>query len=134
MKMPHKLDLYRLAVQDPAAEVAFVHKVDAHYRKGVPATRLREDVAGTSVVAAAWVAEHPDHRALAIDTHEPTLRWAWRRAEKELGDRAADLHLVLGDVMTVAAPRVDVVLSLNFSAFIFHRREALRDYFRAGGK
>lgn len=129
MNTPHKLDLYRLAVQHPPAEVAFVHKAFARYYPRYRATRLREDFAGTCALATEWVAGHPDHRALAIDLHAPALRWAWRRAEKVLGPRAADLHLVHDDVMNVAAPRVDAVLALNFSTFVWRDRAALRAYF-----
>jgi hypothetical protein len=141
---PHKLDLYRLAVQHPQAEVAFLHRAYTHYaqsrkRRGQHplnhATRLREDFAGTSAVACAWVAADENHRALAVESHAPTLYWAQRRAQAELGARAGDLHFVHGDVLDVRrpyVPGVDIVAALNFSAFIYHSRAALRDYFFCG--
>jgi SAM-dependent methyltransferase len=131
---PHQLDLYRLAVQHPMAEVAFLLR---------PATRLREDFAGTAAVAAAWVAMHEEHRALAVEAHGPTARWAGKRAAAELGPRAGDLHLIEGDVRQIAppdVPKVDVVAALNFSSFIYHDRASLGAYLagarrclRAGG-
>ena len=127
---PHKLDLYRLAVQHPMAEASFLERVYAHYRKGGAATRLREDFAGTAAVASAWVALGSEHRALAVDRHGPTVRWrrsVGRRAE--LGERARDIHIIQADVMRVRWPRVDVVAALNVSAVIYHDRESLRGYF-----
>ncbi len=131
--LPHKLALYRAAVQHPQAEVAFLHRAYQHYRGRDPVL-LREDFAGTAAVAASWVGVDEDHQALAIDSHSPTLRWAMRQAGQELGDRAGDLHFIHADVMEVAAPRVDVLIALNFSSFIYHDRASLRAYFRNARK
>lgn len=131
---PHKLDLYRLAVQHPAAEAAFLERVYRRYFPGREPTRLREDFAGTAAVAAQWVSIHDDRRALAIDSHAPTVRWAARRAARDLGHRAQDLHLVCADVLDLASPRADVVCALNFSALIYHDRAALLRYLRHARK
>lgn len=135
----HRLALYRRAVQHPLAEVAFLERAwrraqrcmaKAGGPRGHPLL-LREDFAGTAAVAAAWVASGPRRQAMAVDCHAPTLRWAWRQAQRELGPRADDLHLVCGDVPAVRGPRVDVIAALNFSSFIYHDRAAMLDYFRA---
>lgn len=133
-RRPHKLDLYRLAVQHPEAEAAFLMRAYAHYRGGAMPTRLREDFAGTAAVAAHFVELHDDHRALAVESHGPTLRWAERRVAMELGDRAEDLIFIEADAAAVGPPdlpKVDVTAALNFSVFIYHTRDALRDYFRS---
>ncbi|MCX5662539.1 MAG: class I SAM-dependent methyltransferase [Planctomycetota bacterium] len=127
---PHKLDLYRLAVQHPHAETSLLARIYAHHRRGRWPTLLREDFAGTAAIASAFVAQHEDCRALAIDFHAPTCAWARRRADRVLGDRAGDLIALCEDVRSVVSPRVDVVAALNFSSFIFHRRDDLRAYFR----
>ena len=125
---PHKLDFYRLAVQHPLAEAAFLERVYRHYR-GRAATLLREDFAGTAAVAAAWAAMIPDGQALAVERHGSTARWARRRVVRELGERARDVHVVQTDVMKLTRPRVDVIAALNFSTFIYHDRDLLRNYF-----
>jgi SAM-dependent methyltransferase len=127
--LPHKLALYRAAVQHPPAEISFLHRAYRHYRERDPLL-LKEDFAGTAAVAAAWVGVDEDHQALAVDSHAPTLRWAQRAAMREIGQRVTDLHFLHADVMTVVSPKVDVVLALNFSTFIYHDRASLRDYFR----
>ncbi len=134
----HRLALYERAVQHPVAEVAFFDRVwrRAQPRRPSGAPRaapllLREDFAGSATVARAWVGSHPQRQAMAVEQHEPTLHWAWRAAQRQLGQRADDLHLVCGDVVTTRGPRVDVVAALNFSTFIYHEVNPLIAYFRA---
>lgn len=123
----HRLDLYRLAVQHPLAEAAFLERCYRHYFDDEP-TRLREDFAGTSAVSAAWVMPDEDRRALAIEHHGPTARWAQRYVDRTLGHRAEDVVIVEADVQDLRSPRVDIVCALNFSALIYHDRDALRRY------
>ena len=75
--IPHKLALYRAAVQHPPAEVAFLQRAYRHYRRRDPLL-LREDFAGTAAVASAWVMEDGEHQAMAVESHTPTVRWAMR--------------------------------------------------------
>lgn len=129
-KPPHKLSLYRRAVQHAPAEAGFLHRAYRHYNKALPLL-LREDFAGTCAVAAAWVAMHPQHQAMAIESHGPTARWAQRTAEREMGVAAGDLHIVEADVLQVDGPKVDITCALNFSTFIYHDRAALKQYFQS---
>lgn len=120
---PHPLDLYRLAVQHPLAEVAFVEHVWAQLNGPTSEPMLlREDFAGTCAVSAAWCASDPDRQAMAIELDEATAHWAADRFDD------ADLHIVVADVMTVDEPMVDVTLSLNFSTFVFHDYRRLLGY------
>ena len=122
---PDLLDLYRLAVQNPLAEVAFVEHAWAHYHGDASEPMLlREDFAGTCAVAAAWVASDPGRQAMAIELDEPTVQWAAQRFDDP------DLHIVQADVMTIAEPTVEVTLALNFSALIYHTEAALLGYLR----
>lgn len=120
---PACLDLYRLAVQHPLAEVAFVEHAWFHfYGHASEPMLLREDFAGTCAVAAAWVASDPDRQAMAIELDEPTVAWAEQQYDDE------DLHIVHADVLAVDEPAVDVTLALNFSVLIYHDESSLRDY------
>lgn len=129
-KPPHKLSLYQRAVQHPPAEADFLHRAYRHYYKSLPLL-LREDFAGTCAVAAAWVAMDPEHQAMAIESHGPTVRWAQRTAEREMGEAAEDLHIVEADVLEVDGPKVDLTCALNFSTFIYHDRASLKQYFQS---
>jgi SAM-dependent methyltransferase len=129
-RRPPKLALYRHAVQHPAAEVALCQRVYGHYNRRKRATLLREDFAGTCAVAAEWVRTDEDHRAMAVENHGPTARWAQRHAVRALGERAGDLLLFEADVLDVASPKVDIVVALNFSVLIYHDRPCLLAYLR----
>lgn len=116
--------------------MGFILRAHHHYNRGYDriATRLREDFAGSAAVACAWVAMDENHRALAVDNHGPTLRWAQRYAHRTLGKRAEDLHLVMSDVVDIApplVPRVDAVAALNFSALIYHDADDLKHYMQS---
>ena len=126
---PQPLALYRLAVQHPQAEADFLLRAYQH-EHDEPPLLLREDFAGTAAVAAAWVALDPEHQAMAVELDEPTLQWAQDHVRQPLGKRTQDLHLVHADVLALHRPHVDVVAALNFSTFIYHRRDALLNYFR----
>lgn len=120
---PHPLDLYRLAVQHPLAEVAFIEHCWAHEHGGSSEPLLlREDFAGTCALAAAWCASDPDRQAMAVELDEPTAEWAAARFDDP------DLHIVVADVMDIDEPAVDVTLALNFSVLIYHDRASLLAY------
>ncbi len=126
---PHPLELYRLSVQHPLAEVAFIDRLWAHYHPDDAdgPLLLREDFAGTCAVAAAWVRSDPDRQAMAIELDAPTAAWAESRwAGCPRCDE--DLHLVQADVMDVAEPATHVTVALNFSTLIYHDEASLCAY------
>ena len=98
--------------------------------RGSAPARLREDFCGTAALACRWAARGPSRRAWGVDLHGVTLAWARRHRLPHLGDAAGRLTLVHGDARRVRGPRVDVVAALNYSYWVFHRREQLRAYFR----
>jgi len=130
-KPPHKLSLYRRAVQHPPAEAAFLHRAYRHYHDQELPLLLREDFAGTCAVASAWVQMDEEHQAMAVESHGPTTRWAQRTADRELAERASDLHIVEADVLDIDGPKVDITCALNFSTFIYHDRQSLKRYFQS---
>jgi len=99
-----------------------------HRRK--PLT-LREDFCGTAAAACEFVRRDERRRALGVDLHRPTLAWARRHRLPRLGDAARRVTLICEDVRRVTRPRVDMVLGLNFSYWVFKSRAALCGYFRA---
>lgn len=103
----------------------------AHYHRGCWPTALKEDFAGSSAIAAQWVATEDDHEAVAVESHGPTLRHARRRTKRVLGSAAKRVQFIEADVVDVTQPQVDVVCALNFSVLIWHDRKSLVRYFRA---
>jgi len=122
--------LYTAAVQHVEHDLdalEHIYKV----RRGRAPRRLREDFCGTAATACEWVRRSARHEAWGVDLHQGTLRWAKRHRLLGLGPAARRLTLIHADVRQVRRPRVDMVLALNFSYWVFKRREDLRAYFRA---
>ncbi len=125
----------RLLLYGPAVQHV-EHDLDAleHiYRRlnGRAPVLLREDFCGTAALACEWVRRAPGRRAWGVDLHGATLAWARRRRLPALGPAAGRLTLLHSDARRVTRPPVDLVMALNFSYWVFHRRAELLAYFRA---
>jgi hypothetical protein len=70
-----------------------------------------------------------------VDLDAPTLRWGREHNldTLEAGERERVI-LKRANVLDVTRPKVDLVVALNFSYFIFHTRETLCEYFVAARK
>lgn len=126
---PHAL--YEQSVQDAGAEIDFV---DASFLqlRGRHARSLREDFCGTAKVACAWVKRRDDNRAVGVDLDPAVLAWAQARNVARLKtSQRPRMRLLEGDVLSIRGRPVDILLAMNFSYWLFKRRENLRAYFRA---
>ncbi len=122
--------LYELSVQCAEAEVSFI---DAGFRRlrGRTPQILREDFCGTAAVCCEWVQRRKRNRAFGVDTDPEVLAWGRRNNIARLPEDAARrLTLIADDVLTVDAPRPDVVAAMNFSYWLLKDRESLKRYFR----
>lgn len=124
--------LYQDAVQCPQSELDFVERVFRRLRARRP-VRLREDFCGTAWTCAQWVQRRPEHLAVGVDLHAPTLAWARRHNLAPLTpDQRRRVTLLRRNVLS-PGPRgngVDAVLAMNFSYWVFHTRPSLVEYFR----
>lgn len=141
----HKLDLYRLAVQQPWAQVNWLANAYAAHYPGRWATHLHEDFCGGGALAMAWVAHDHDHTAAAIDNHGPTLRFAQKRAgqlakpDLRRGSHGQSLDTsrlmfhhadVMDATLNQTLPKADILIALNFSINIYHDWQSLVAYFK----
>lgn len=124
--------LYEAAVQEPDAELDFLERAyrDRHGR--LPLS-IREDFGGTAYNSCTWIARRPGNTAAAVDLHKPTLLRDSRRHTSTLNpEQRSRLALVHANVLSpvlLRRPKVDAVLALNFSYWIFHERAVLVEYF-----
>jgi SAM-dependent methyltransferase len=130
MKRLDRHQLYERSVQCPEADVRFFRQAYRKWNADLPRS-LREDFCGTAAISAAWVRAHPEHSAIGIDLHAPTLAWGEQHNIRPLGKAAGRVRLIRADVRSVRRPKVDLIAALNFSYFVFKTREDLRSYFRA---
>lgn len=124
---PHRL--YELAVQDADDELALLLRVLR--RAGRQALRLREDFAGTSLLAARWVTSGPRRSAVAVDLDPGVHAWARAHRLPSLGRAAERLRLVRADVRRGPRGPFDAIIAFNFSWQVLRTREALRGYLAA---
>lgn len=123
--------LYEASVQGVEYDLDLFTRIFRRRRGRAPRV-LREDFCGTAAMACAWALRDRRNRALGLDLHRPTLAWARRHHLDRM--RPADarrVRLLERDVRSTTRPAADLVVALNFSYWVFHRRAELRDYFRA---
>lgn len=124
-------ELYEAAVQDAAGEVEFIQDT---YRalRGRRAKILREDFSGTGSMACRWVMQGPSFRATAVDIDPEVLDWGRaNRLARLTRAQQQRVRFVAADVLEARTGRPEVVAALNFSYWVFKRRDTLHRYFRA---
>ena len=121
--------LYQQAVQDVEAEIDFVEQTWAELRQR-PAVVLREDFCGTANTACEWVIRDNSHHAIGIDLDPEVLDWARLNRLSRLDEEQLErIELLNEDVAQTRPGQVDIILAMNFSYYLFMKRENLRDYF-----
>ncbi|HMP72881.1 MAG TPA: class I SAM-dependent methyltransferase [Kiritimatiellia bacterium] len=121
--------LYEASVQEVDADLDFVARMFRRER-GRPLRMFREDFCGTARICATWVQRHPEHLAIGVDNHLPTLNWARKNHLAPLGEAGRRVTLIHGDVREINRPRAEAIGAFNFSYSLFKTREALREYFK----
>lgn len=125
-----KYDLYTQAVQSTEADVEFIQETYKELKNGKEAQSLREDFCGTFALSTEWIKAIKTHKAFGVDLDpEPMEYGRSHYYEKLTPDQQKRLTLVEGDVLKVDLPKVDVTVAVNFSYFLFKKREQLKAYF-----
>lgn len=123
-----KHELYQESVQAPEVDAAFLARF---YQRatGKPLRVLREDFCGTALLSCAFVKQHRENRAIGVDLHAPTLRWARQHNVADLSESQRQrLQLVRGNVLDVRRPLAELILAMNFSWFVFKTRDLVKAY------
>ena len=128
---PDRHALYEVAVQGPDWDLDFMERAFRRANDGREPRLFREDFCSTAALATAWAQRGADRRAWAVDLDPEPLAWARQHRLPFVRDVAKRVTLVRADVRTRARPAVDVTCALNFSYWVFKRRDDLLAYFRA---
>jgi len=121
--------LYEESVQDPETELEFVADT-FQALVGRPLKKIREDFCGTGNTACHWVEMDRSHRAIGVDLDPDVLDWGRRHHVDALKADARDrVELIECNVLEVETGPVDAILAMNFSYYLFTRRDLLRAYF-----
>lgn len=125
--------LYQLSVQEVSAEIDFVDDTFFKARRR-RASRLREDFCGTANTSCEWVRRRRGNTAVGLDLDQPTLDWgsAHNLARLKPPQRSR-IRLLRRDVLSPGpgAGRMDAILAMNFSYWVFNTRALMGRYFRA---
>lgn len=120
--------LYETAVQRPQVVIGFIEDLFRLTRDRKPVL-LREDFCGTANLSSCWAASDPLRRSIGVDNDAGVLAWATSHNVQPLGAAAGRVELIESDVLGVGT-RADVLVSLNFSHFIYKQRDELRAYLK----
>jgi len=128
-RQPDRHHLYQESVQDTESEIDFIEETWAELRKR-PAELLREDFCGTANTACEWIRRDPQHHAIGVDLDGEVLDWGRINNLALLdGEQQSRIHLLQKNVLDEPAELADIVLAMNFSYYLFLRREDLLEYF-----
>lgn len=127
---PDRYRLYEASVQDVEFDLDFLRSIYKR-KRGTPFERLREDFCGTARLASTWVERKATRQAWAVDLDRGPIDWARAHHLPLIGDAARRLRFVQADVRRTRTPKVDVVVALNCSYWVFKQRAQLVDYFRS---
>jgi cyclopropane fatty-acyl-phospholipid synthase-like methyltransferase len=107
--------------------------IDKTWRKlrGRLASTLREDFCGTAKACTEWARRRKDNHSVGVDLDESVILWGEHRHRANLPESISSRITILqADVMAVETPKVETIVAMNFSYFIFKQRETLVRYFR----
>ncbi len=122
--------LYELSVQCAEAEVDFVNTTFSDLRGRKP-RKIREDFCGTANVCCEWVKRSKKNFAVGVDLDPKVLDWGKSHHLSKLNKEARQrVDLIEGDVLGIKTAKVDALLAMNFSYWVFKEREILLQYFK----
>ncbi len=124
-----KYELYKKAVQSPETDAQFLLGVYKELRKKNPKS-MREDFCGTFAVTCEWTKLHRDFVGYGVDLDpEPIEYGRLHHFNKLTSQQQKRVHILEGNVLSPNLAKVDVAVALNFSYFIFKKRELMKKYF-----
>ena len=125
--------LYQLSVQSTEQEIEILEETFEE-RRDRKAISLKEDFCGTSLLACEWIKSDPERTAIGLDIDRPTLDWGIKNNVSRLGDAESRLTLLEQNVLEPTDPVHDICVGMNFSYFLFKKRDQLKAYFEAAYK
>lgn len=128
-KNADKYQLYEKSVQSVDFEVEFIERMFKKYRRGT-CLDIREDFCATASISAAWVKSNKKKKAYAIDLERKILNVARKTIKKSLSEeQSMRLKLIHGNSQIQETKKVDSVIAMNFSYWVFKERNSLSKYF-----
>ena len=122
---------YRHSVQSPDVDVKFFRKIYKEL-KGVLPKSFREDFCGTFAICCEWVKLDKKFTAVGVDLDPEPIRYGQANYLPQLPEEAQKrIQIKNSNVLSKNLPKTDIIGALNFSYFIFKKREEMKKYFRS---
>lgn len=122
--------LYNEAVQSPETDVEFYLDCYKQIRKGKKPTVLREDFCGGGAISCEWVKLDKTHKSSGLDLDPEPMDYGRANYIQALTpDQQKRITLIKKDVLSGNLPIADIAVAVNFSYFLFKKRETLKKYF-----
>ena len=122
--------LYEASVQNIEAEIDFIDDIFNKLRKRKAVT-LREDFCGTANTSCEWIRRRNKNQAISVDLDPDVLEWGRNNNIASLTkNQAKRIKLINENVLHVNVKKVDAVLAMNFSYWLFKERPAMVNYFK----
>ena len=124
-----KYSYYLEAVQSPEGDVEFFRDTYKELRGRLPKV-LREDFCGTFSLCCEWTKLGSAFVAHGVDLDPEPVEYGRQHYMSKLNAaQKSRVNIQLQNVLNPGLPKADVVCAMNFSHFIFKRREDLKAYF-----
>ncbi len=121
---------YSEAVQSPEADVEFLRKTYRQLRGNAPKV-LREDFCAAFLNCCEWVKQGPKFKAIGLDLDPETLEYGEKNYWSKLTEsQKKRVQWKKANVLSPGLPKADIIAAMNFSHFIFKKREQMKQYFR----
>ena len=121
---------YLKSVQAPEADLDFINTMYKEMYQIQPKT-LREDFCGTFALCCEWVKYHEENISYGVDIDSDPINYGKSNyLSKLLPQQQERVFINKSDVLSQNLVNVDVVCALNFSYYLFKKREQLKRYFK----
>lgn len=125
-----KYDLYYRAVQSPEEDVVFLTNVFKELKKKKPKT-LREDFCGTFALCCEWSKLNSTNHAYGVDIDPEPMDYGRRNYFSKLSSsQQKRVHVQEQNVLKSGLPKSDIAVAMNFSYFVFKKRQTMKKYFQ----
>jgi len=124
-----KYYLYHEAVQSTDEDVLFIRDTYKSL-KGRQPTTMREDFCGTFSLSCEWVKLSPKFKAIGVDIDPEPMDYGKSHYLPQLNpSQQKRIQLFESDVLKPGQPAADIVIAMNFSYFVFKKRQVMKKYF-----
>jgi cyclopropane fatty-acyl-phospholipid synthase-like methyltransferase len=125
-----KYEYYTRAVQSPETDVEFFESVFKDLKKP-KAHIMREDFCGTFALSRAWIERHKKNMSIGVDLDQEPIIYGLKHLKSMKSEQQERMQILHKNVLDKNLPKADLIAAMNFSHYIFKKREQMLAYFKS---